>query len=58
MANNRKDWLNGKSELDIYLDTKPKKITISDFVNKELVLYELDAIKRAIPSMIDGLKPS
>lgn len=57
MANNRKEWLRN-CDPNTYLDTKPEKITISDFVNKELVLYELDAIKRAIPSMIDGLKPS
>lgn len=33
-------------------------IKISDFVDRELVLYELENIRRSIPSMIDGMKPS
>lgn len=27
-------------------------------MDRELVLYELDSIRRSIPSMVDGLKPS
>lgn len=34
------------------------QINIGEFVDKELVQYELENIKRSLPSMIDGLKPS
>ena len=56
-ANERKEWL---QDVDpgIYLDNTKKSIKITDFINRELVLYELDSIKRAIPSAIDGFKPS
>ena len=33
------------------------KIPISDFINKELILYSMADNIRSIPSMIDGLKP-
>jgi DNA topoisomerase II len=33
------------------------KIPISDFINKELILYSMADNIRSIPSMVDGLKP-
>lgn len=31
-------------------------ISVTDFINKELVQYSIAACNRAIPSLIDGLK--
>jgi DNA topoisomerase-2 len=33
-------------------------VTISDFVNEEYILYARASLVRAIPSVVDGLKPS
>lgn len=33
------------------------KISYSDFINKELILFSLADCVRSIPSMVDGLKP-
>lgn len=54
----RKQWL-----LTITPEThlpriKGKPIACSDFIDNDLVLYSMDACVRAIPSAIDGLKPS
>ncbi|KAH0574585.1 DNA topoisomerase 2 [Spironucleus salmonicida] len=57
LSNQRKIWLN-ETSADVYLDNKQKIINISDFVDKELVLFEKYANIRSIPSLIDGLKPS
>lgn len=40
-----------------HLDQKDPKITYSDFVNKELILFSMADLQRSIPSMVDGLKP-
>lgn len=41
----------------LYLDHAIDKIPISDFINKELILYSMADNIRSIPSMVDGLKP-
>lgn len=40
-----------------YLDHSVSSIPISDFVNKELILFSMADNVRSIPSAIDGLKP-
>lgn len=40
-----------------HLDQKDPKVTYSDFVNKELILFSMADLQRSIPSMVDGLKP-
>lgn len=40
-----------------FLDSTTQKVTISDFVNKELILFSMADNIRSIPSVIDGLKP-
>ncbi|KAI7864932.1 DNA topoisomerase [Spinellus fusiger] len=52
----RKDWLN-TYEPGIYIDHNVQKIKISDFVNKELMLFSMADNIRSIPSMVDGFKP-
>ncbi len=40
-----------------FLDHSITTIPITDFVNKELILFSMADNVRSIPSMIDGLKP-
>lgn len=57
LADARKDWLSKTDPLNTYLDSRPKTIRISDFVDKELVLYDILSNQRSIPSLLDGFKP-
>ena len=57
LANKRKEWLE-KTNRTQYIDHSIKTITYSDFVNKELVHFSIEDWARAIPSLMDGLKPS
>ena len=41
-----------------FLDPTLESINYSDFFNKEFILYLIEDIRRSIPSMVDGLKPS
>ncbi|KAI8997263.1 DNA topoisomerase [Pilobolus umbonatus] len=52
----RKEWLAGY-EPGIFIDHNVNKIKISDFVNRELMLFSMADNIRSIPSMIDGFKP-
>lgn len=55
-ADARKNWL--KSFIQgTFLDHNDSKILISDFVNKELILFSMADNVRSIPSVVDGLKP-
>ena len=53
----RKDWLATYNK-DINLDTEQTSVPIDDFVHKELIHFSIATTIRAIPSVIDGLKPS
>jgi DNA topoisomerase-2 len=57
-ADNRKDWIRKNTKefegLD-YLTKKP--ISISNLINKELVLFSISDNIRSIPNILDGLKP-
>ncbi|GFR51194.1 hypothetical protein Agub_g13541 [Astrephomene gubernaculifera] len=52
----RKEWLSNFVP-GTYLDQSADKITYSDFINKELILFSRADLDRSIPSMLDGLKP-
>lgn len=57
-ADDRKQWLT-KITPDTHLPrTKGQPISCIDFIENDLVLYSMDSCVRAIPSAIDGLKPS
>ena len=56
-ADDRKVWLMNYNK-DVILTPDIKKVPYNDFVNKELIHFSNDDIKRSIPSMVDGLKPS
>ncbi len=40
-----------------FLDQDVDRISYTDFVNKELILFSVASNLRAIPSIVDGLKP-
>ena len=56
-ADDRKSWLM-KYDKNLILTPDIKKVPYNDFVNKELIHFSNEDIKRSIPSMVDGLKPS
>ena len=55
-ADERKEWLR-QYVPGAYLDHSAHKITFTDFVNKELILFSMADNIRSIPSVVDGLKP-
>ena len=55
-ADERKEWLR-QFKPGTYLDHTTKKITYTDFVNKELILFSMADNMSSIPSVVDGLKP-
>jgi DNA topoisomerase-2 len=57
-ADDRKQWLKIITP-DTHLPrNKGMPITCSDFINNDLVLFSYESCVRAIPSVMDGLKPS
>ena len=57
-ASQRKTWLNSSLDSIPALDTSSGTVTTKDFVNTDLATYFKYSNERAIPSVIDGLKPS
>ncbi|KAL3462611.1 DNA topoisomerase [Aspergillus heterothallicus] len=55
-ADDRKEWLR-QFVPGTYLDHSMDKITIEDFINKELIQFSMADNIRSIPSVLDGLKP-
>nr|KIR87863.1 DNA topoisomerase II [Cryptococcus tetragattii IND107] len=55
-ADDRKEWLR-QFKPGTYLDHDIQSLPISDFVNKELILFSMADNIRSIPSVADGLKP-
>lgn len=56
-ADDRKEWINGHKEGDL-IDHTLTEVSYSDFINKELVCFSKYNLARAIPSLVDGFKPS
>ena len=57
-ADSRKVWIRKYTEKFEGLDYLTKKdISMTDLVNKELVLFSISDNVRSIPSIVDGLKP-
>lgn len=57
LANRRKEWLINYDKNDI-LDYTSNKVTIPQFIHKDLKHFSNDDTQRSIPSVIDGFKPS
>ena len=56
-ADDRKDWLQAFVP-GTHLDSDIQEIPISDFINKELILFSMADNIRSIPSVLDGFKPA
>ena len=58
-ADDRKEWIRraGKTP-PAGVDPDLKDVPLEAFVNNDLVLYSVASVERAIPSAIDGMKPS
>ncbi|CAF3975644.1 unnamed protein product, partial [Rotaria sp. Silwood2] len=68
LSDDRKDWIKWHTEdinqrreqklpMDYLYRKDTKQINFNDFVNKELVLFSKSSTERAIPNIMDGLKP-
>ncbi|ORX87626.1 DNA topoisomerase II [Basidiobolus meristosporus CBS 931.73] len=55
-ADDRKEWLQN-FQIGTYMDHSVTNIEISEFINKELILFSIADNIRSIPSIVDGLKP-
>ncbi|KAI8819632.1 DNA topoisomerase [Fimicolochytrium jonesii] len=55
-ADDRKEWLR-EFEPGTYMDHDQAQIPITDFINRELILFSMADNARSIPSAVDGLKP-
>eukprot|EP01080_Neovahlkampfia_damariscottae_P000190 gene190-4436_t len=51
----RKDWLNNNQNLNLNFENK--RISFTDFINKELIHFSNYDNIRSIPNIMDGLKP-
>jgi len=56
-ADDRKTWL-ADYDMNSILDINQSSVTISDFINKDLIHFSNYDNHRSIPSIFDGLKPS
>jgi DNA topoisomerase-2 len=56
-SSDRKRWLENYRREDI-LDTACARVCYSDFINKDLIHFSNYNLRRSIPSVLDGLKPS
>jgi DNA topoisomerase-2 len=57
MADSRKTWLADYNQ-DAILDINQSSVSITDFINKDLIHFSNYDNHRSIPSVFDGLKPS
>ena len=59
-ADDRKKWLSNvdKGTYLNYSDAQRNGVNLSDFINKELILYSKYDTCRSIPNVFDGLKIS
>ena len=58
-ADDRKQWLsNYDPEATVVLTKNEEHLTYQDFINRELIHFSVYDVKRSIPSIVDGLKPS
>ena len=57
LSDRRKEWLMNYDRQNIIKDTQTK-ISIADFINKDLIHFSNYDNHRSIPSVIDGLKPT
>jgi len=57
-ADSRKTWIQGYDKEKQLIKELPKKIGLSEFIHKELILFSVEDNERSLPNLVDGLKPS
>jgi DNA topoisomerase II len=57
-ASDRKQWLEEKYDPTKYIDPYQSRISVSEFINTDLMQFSVADNKRSLPSVVDGLKPS
>jgi DNA topoisomerase-2 len=57
LTNERKNWLGGYDR-ELILNQNEKSISMTDFINKDLIHFSNYDNQRSIPCICDGLKPS
>lgn len=58
-ADDRKHWMSSyDAESALEYEKEDEHVTYTDFIDKELIHFSVYDVKRSIPSMVDGLKPS
>eukprot|EP00842_Homolaphlyctis_polyrhiza_P006668 jgi/Hompol1/7001/HPOL_005154-RA len=55
-VDSRKEWLR-RFQPGTFIDHNVEEISLSDFINRELILFSIADCVRSIPSSIDGFKP-
>jgi len=55
-ADDRKRWIS-ECEEGTFVDHSSPTLSYTDFIKKELVLFAKYDVQRAVPSLVDGLKP-
>jgi len=53
----RKEWIRARTGKNLVIPKK-KKVSLSEFFDKEFIQFSIEDCVRSIPSAIDGLKPS
>lgn len=56
-ADERKEWLR-QFKPGTFFDYSVNKISYTDFINKELILFSMADNIRSLPSIVDGFKPT
>jgi len=56
-ADNRKEWLRDYNK-DNILNHDEKNVTLTDYVNKDLIHFSMYSVYRSLPNIADGFKPS
>ncbi|CAO4369729.1 unnamed protein product [Caenorhabditis nigoni] len=57
-SDERKRWIRGSEEDSTTEDVEKTELNYEEFVNSQLMQFGMADLKRSIPSLIDGLKPS
>jgi len=58
MADKRKTWLKKPFDGDLIPYGKVQNVSVSDFIHRDLIQFSHADIRRSIPDIRDGLKPS
>ncbi len=57
-AADRKDWLENRFDREAFVDPYKKHVSVSEFINTDLMQFSNADNVRSIPHVVDGLKPS